>query len=334
MDPARHAPSQRSSIHRYLPVAVFFGLAICLNSFFYNLRDSLASPQQQAKISVTSDLVVLPVNVADSSGAFVGGLRKENFRVYEDGQLQSLSLFEEEDSPVTVGLIVDHSGSMAAKLPQVAAAVLAFAASSNPQDEMFVVDFSDRVSVESFSGEKFTNDGQSLRKALLSVSAEGQTALYDAIAEGLKQAETGSRGKKALIIVSDGGDNASVHKYSDILLRSRQAQAVVYSVALVGDATQEENPRMLERICRDTGGIAFKPGAAADVLQTVKTIARDLREQYVLGYAPPMKPRGSAFRKLSVQVERAGLRKVAVRTRSGYVARSSDPSPGSSGDKP
>lgn len=275
--------------------------------------------ESQAKISITTNLVVLPVSVTDSQGNFVAGLGRENFRVFEDGTPQDVSLFVQEDTPVTVGLIVDHSRSMGNKLPSVSKAVAQFADSSNPADEMFVVDFSDGVSIESLDGQAFTNDHAKLQKALLAVSARGRTALYDAVAKGLRHLELGTREKKALVIVSDGGDNASRLKFADVLLLARQAHAVIYSIALTADnPTEEENPHVLERLCRETGGIAFIAKPDQNISNIAAAIARDLREQYTLGYAPSQNARLSAYRKVVVKVDALHVRGIHVRTRAGY----------------
>jgi Ca-activated chloride channel family protein len=281
---------------------------------------------EQARISVITDLVVLPVSVTDSNGAFVSGLRREHFRVYEEGKLQNVTLFTEEDTPVTVGILVDHSRSMAPKLDEVTTAVSSFAHSSNPEDEMFVVDFSDNVSVELLGGKDFTSDARILERAVSAVSARGQTALYDAVAEGLKHLELGKREKKALIIVSDGGDNASRHRFSDVLTLARRAHAVIYSIGLVG-SSEEENPRALERLCKETGGIVFFPRAGQSTSEIAKAIARDLREQYTLGYAPEKKLSGNLFRKIAVRVDAPDRGRLRVRTRAGYLAPAGKTSP-------
>jgi Ca-activated chloride channel homolog len=309
-------------------------LVIFLISLLHaELRSKSAPPvpnlSEQAKISVTTDLVVLPVNVTDSNGAFVSGLQKEQFRVYEEGRLQKVTVFAEEDAPVTAGILVDHSRSMGPKLREVNTAVSAFAHSSNPEDEMFVVDFSDNVSVELLDGKAFTNDPQILERAVSAVSARGQTALYDAVAEGLKHLELGNREKKALIIVSDGGDNASRRKYSEVLTLARQAHAVIYSIGLLG-STEEENPRALERLCKETGGIAFFPRAGQSISDIAGAIARDLREQYTLGYTPGSGSSERSFRKIAVKVDAPGRRQVRVRTRAGYLARTGNASPSQS----
>jgi VWFA-related protein len=313
-------------------------LAVFLLSLFHaelRSKSTYTTPNlwEQAKISVTADLVVLPVNVTDANGVFVSGLEKGQFGVYEEGRLQKITLFRDEDAPVTVGILVDHSRSMGPKLGEVTAAVSAFVHSSNPEDEMFVVDFSDNVAIELLDGKAFTSDVRVLERAVSMVSARGQTALYDAVAEGLKHLELGNREKKALVIVSDGGDNASRHKYSEVLTLARQAHAVIYSIGLVG-STEEENPRALERLCKETGGIAFFPRADQRTSEIAGIIARDLREQYTLGYAPEKVISGSSFRKIAVKVEVSGRGKLRVRTRAGYLARTgnaSTPQPGAGG---
>lgn len=296
--------------------------AVLLFLFFAFVLWSDGSAQESktpAKISVTTNLVVLPVSVTDAEGKFVSGLPRESFRVYEDGKPQNVSLFVEEDTPVTVGLIVDHSRSMGNKLVNVSEAVAEFAESSNPQDEMFVVDFSDSVSIESHDGRLFTNDHKELQKALFAVSARGRTALYDAVARALMHLDLGTREKKALVIVSDGGDNASELKFSDVLSLARRAHAVIYSIGLVENSTQEENPHILERLCKETGGIAFITHPGENISNIAKAIARDLREQYTLGYAPKENLKGNAFRKLTVKVDAPLVRGIRVRTRTGYT---------------
>ena len=279
---------------------------------------SLAGMDAQSKIAVSANLVLLPVKVTDGRGTFVSHLKMEDFRVFEDGQLQKLTVFEEGDTPVTVGLIVDHSRSMGAKLPDVVAAVTSFAHSSNSQDEMFVVDFNDDVLIELMRGKAFSSDAKELAEALRAVSARGRTALYDAVSEGLHHLQYGHLEKKALLIISDGGDNASHLKYSQVLAQARQSQALIYSIALVGSDNEEENPGLLRRLCKDTGGIAYFPRAGESVTDVSTQIARDLREQYTLGYAPQNTKRVDAFRKIEVKVGAPGRGRLHVRTREGY----------------
>jgi VWFA-related protein len=269
-------------------------------------------------ISVTSELVVIPVNVTDTSGNFVSGLTGNNFRVYEEKRLQDLALFEREDTPVSVGLIVDHSGSMELKLPSVVTAISAFAHSGNPEDEMFVVDFNDNVVIEPLDGKPFTNNSVELGKAVEAVSAHGRTALYDAVAEGLNHLQLSQLQRKALIVISDGGDNASHCKRSEILALARQSQVVIYSIVLEDEFTKEQDPKVLRQLSEDTGGVAFFPESQQSVVDSSAQIAMDLRDQYVLGFVPQKHASGKLFRKIQVTVTTPEKGKLHVRTRSGY----------------
>jgi Ca-activated chloride channel family protein len=297
--------------------SLLFFLGI-VSSSQYPLTVSSALVGGQAKIAVTANLVLLPVKVTNARGTFVSGLKLQDFRVYEDGKLQNLTVFEQGDSPVTVGLVVDHSRSMGSKLPGVVIAVSNFAHSSNPQDEMFVVDFNDDVSIELMKGKAFSSDAKDLEKALTAISARGRTALYDALSEGLKHLQYGRWGKKALIVISDGGDNASHLKYSQVLAQARQSQVLIYSIALLGAQEEEENPKVLQRLCKDTGGVAFFPGPKDRVADISREIARDLREQYTLGYVPQNSNGAGSFRKIEVKVTAPEYGKLHVRTRPGY----------------
>ncbi len=280
----------------------------------------LAPSAAQSAIVARTELVLLPVSVTSTKGEFVPGLNVHNFRVYDDGKLQTVTAFQDGDTPVTVGLIVDHSRSMGPKLSEVAAAVFAFAQSSNPQDQAFVVDFNDSVSVELLDGQPFTHSPSELEKAVSAVSARGRTSLYDAIAEGLIHLQLGDWDKKALIIVSDGGDNASRYKYSQILALAHRSQVVIYSIGLTdpNDEDADENPGLLRRLSKETGGIAFFPTSSRSVLDISKEIARDLREQYTLGFVPAKTGAAGSFRHIRVTVDAPGLGKLHVRTRPGY----------------
>lgn len=291
-------------------------LSCCVAAYSRPLQPAPHSATTQGTISVETQLVVLPVRVTGPNGAFVSGLTADQFRVFEDGKPAAISFFRQEDTPVTVGMVVDHSRSMGPKLAAVSEAVSAFARSSNPDDEMFVVDFSDKVSFEMPGGKPFTNSPQELRQAVSAVSANGMTALYDAVAEALNHLQLGHPDKKALVIVSDGGDNASGRKYQDVLELARRSGAVIYAIALTGGA-EEENPAALSRLCKDTGGLAFSPGNGQSVSDISEIIARDLREQYTLAFTPEATS-GNSYRKLRVVVKASQRGKLFVRTRAGY----------------
>jgi VWFA-related protein len=185
---------------------------------------------------------------------------------------------------------------------------------------MFVVDFNDDVSIELLPGGKpFTSDPKELETAIAAVSARGQTALYDAVTEGLVHLRLAHWHKKALIIVSDGGDDASHQKYSHVLALARRSQVQIYAIGLIDPSQQQDgNPGALRRLCKDTGGIAYFPGKGESVASVSAEIARDLREQYTLGYAPRSMKGADAFRKIEVKVSAPGHGRLRVRTRQGY----------------
>jgi len=282
--------------------------------------------EKNSVISVNVSLVDLPVSVTDSHGNFVSGLARENFQVYEDKQAQKISNFADEDIPTTVGLVVDHSGSMRTKLPQVSAAVAAFARSSNPKDEMFVVNFNDIVSLELPAATPFTSDIRLLEKAVLRVNAEGRTALNDGIITALGQLRSGHRERQALIIVSDGGDNASKHKFAEVLAEARRSKAIIYAIGIFSPDEAEQNPGMLEKLAKATGGQTFFPHSITEVTSICTQIAHDIREQYTLGYVPSIAEVEGSYRKIDVKVVPPNRAKLHVRTRAGYVVPPKMPS--------
>jgi Ca-activated chloride channel family protein len=312
---------------RYLLAALLLSFCLPVTGLSQSQQSAPPDSAASATISVNSELVALPVRVTDSNGNVVSGLTLQDFSVFEDGRPQKITLFQQEDAPVTVGLVVDHSRSMGPKLLEVTAAVSAFAHSSNPQDEMFVVDFNDDVWLQMLGGKPFTHSADDLEQEIKAISARGRTALYDAVAEGLNHLRFGHCEKKALIIVSDGGDNASHQKFSQILDLAQRSQVLIYSIVLQGDG-QEENPGALRHLSKSTGGISYLPSPSQSIASISALIARDLRDQYTLGFAPE-KPSGDAsFRKIEVKVSAPGRGKLKIRYRPGYFAvYPSKPSP-------
>ena len=267
--------------------------------------------------AVHVSLVVLPVSVTDRKGHVIPDLHGEDFHVYEDGRLQKIALFKHEDIPVTVGLVVDNSSSMLPKRREVVESVLALARSSNPDDQMFVVNFSDKVSFGLPRNVLFTDQPELLSKCV-SLTPGGRTALYDALVLAIDRLKQGTRPKKALIVVSDGGDNASRHRLQEVLLMAEASNALIYSVGLLDEHEADQNPRVLRRIAKITGGEAYFPDTLAGAKQVFQDIARDLREQYTVGYAPPNPDRGGVYRRVQVKVVAPGKGKLLVRTRTGY----------------
>jgi Ca-activated chloride channel family protein len=273
----------------------------------------------QATFSVRTEMVVLPVTVIDRTGQPVAGLASDDFRVFDNGRRQPILMFRGGDVPVTVGLIVDNSQSMRGKLTAVNAAIAGFARSGRTDDEMFVVGFNDRATLQSLPGATlFTHDAGALSAALNAGTSAGRTALYDAVALGLRHLAHGQAARKALIVVTDGGDNASELKYGQVRDLARASEAVIYGIGLTGATTQEENPEILKRLCRDSGGVAYFPAATADMVDVVTGVARDLRAQYTIGVAPAAAGPRPVYRTITVTVANPAYR---VRTRAGYTVR-------------
>jgi len=284
------------------------------------------------QISVDVSLVVLHATVTDRQGGFVSDLAEPDFAVYEDGVSQPIRLFKHEDVPVTVGLVVDHSTTMRPKIAEVTAAARTFVRSSNRDDEMFVVNFNETVTLELPRAIRFTNDAAKLETAIVSRPTEGQTALYDAIAKALDELQAGSRDKRVLIVVSDGGDNASTHTLAEVMKQAGRSSAVIYTVGLFDEKDPDRNPGVLSRLARATGGEVFLPGQPAEVVPICERIARDIRHQYTIGYVPINPARDGAYRAIRVLARIKGRGGLSVRTRTGYIA-AGQPVPGKAGAK-
>jgi Ca-activated chloride channel family protein len=274
------------------------------------------------RVSVDVALVVLHATVIDRRGAFVSNLSAQDFEVYENGAPQRIQLFTSEDIPVTVGLVVDHSTTMQPKLTEVSAAARTFARCSNREDEMFVVNFNEIVSLGLPGSMRFTDSTSELEHAITRPEdSGGQTALYDAIAKGLEELQADTRDKKVLIGVSDGGDNASARSLDQVMKLAEQSSAVIYTVGLFDEADPDRNPGVLKRLAQATGGEAFLPDQLSEVVPVCERIARDIRHQYTIGYVPINRARDGAYRAIRVVARANGHdRLLSVRTRTGYIA--------------
>ncbi len=273
-------------------------------------------PSSGSVLTADANLVIVPVTVRDRRGKFVSNLDKSDFQVHEDKKPQPISLFQHEDVPATVGLVVDHSGSMAARRLQVIEAAQTFVQVSNPQDHEFVVNFSNSLSLGLPKNVAFTNDVNALLSALSTPTAGGQTALYDALLVAMDHIQKASD-KKALLLISDGGDNASHHKFSDVLRAAQESNVTIYAVGLLDENSADQNPQVLKKLADETGGQVYLPNSFAQLLDSAREIAADIRHQYTLGYAPP-DPDRSGYRKMRVTVSAPRRGKLYVRTRAGY----------------
>jgi len=265
------------------------------------------------------DEVLLHATVIDDKQRIVTNLDRNAFAVYEDGKPQNIISFHHEDIPVAMGIVIDNSGSMREKRNKVNQAALNLVRSSNPRDEVFIVNFND----EYYLDQDFTNDLLKLKEALEKIDARGGTALYDALVASADHLKRNARlDKKVLFVVTDGEDNASSESLEQAVKHLQEENGPqVYAIGILGE---EEHPkrarRALEIITQRTGGTAFFPKTLDEVDEISKTIAHDIRNQYTIGYKPT-NPRGvGGFRAVRVEAKAKGHGKMTVRTKSGYYA--------------
>ncbi len=271
------------------------------------------------------NLVLVPVSVTDPKQRLVTGLAAENFQLFEDKKRQQIRHFYSEDAPVSVGIILDSSGSMTDKMDRVRDAVSEFCRASNPQDEFFLIRFADEPGLAS----DFTNNPEDLQNALLYIQPKGRTALLDAIYMGVAKMRQSDFTKKALLIISDGGDNHSRYDIREVRSVVKESDVTVYSIGVFDRyvRTQEEllGPYLLSSIAETTGGRAFTIFSSADLSTAALSIGTELRTQYVLGYRPPDASQDGKWHKISVKLrlpKRIAL--LQVHFRKGYFAQRSE----------
>jgi Ca-activated chloride channel family protein len=277
---------------------------------------NLGIAQQNFTIHSDVRLVLLDVSVKDRKGGFVPGLSKDNFTITENGRPQSITVFASDDIPVTVGLLVDESRSMAPKRADVLTAAQTFIEESNPDDEIFVLNFNDEVRPGLPDDVPFSGDLDQLRSALYRGVPQGRTALNDAVVAGLKHLALGRRDKKTLILISDGGDNASEHTRRALLDALERSIATIYSIGLFDTDDPDRDPGILKQLAKISGGEAYFPENSASMTPVCRGIARDIRMRYTIGYPPPA---GTvSLRQIRVQVSAPGHPGLIARTRASY----------------
>jgi Ca-activated chloride channel family protein len=286
--------------------------------------------QSGSKIQVDVNLVVLHTTVLDDRGKFVEGLGQDNFRVFEDKGEQKLSVFKREDIPVSMGLVIDNSGSMRDKRPRVNEAALTLVQNSNPQDEAFVVNFNDDFYLD--LDKDFSNSIPELKEALERIDARGSTALYDALIGSLDHLKKGVKEKKVLLVVTDGEDNTSRSSLEKTIREIQKTDTVIYTIGLLGGENKRNiktAKRALSEIASASGGVAYFPENVEDVHAICEQVAHDIRHQYTLGYYPSNATRDGTFRSVHVDViPPRGKGKLAARTRNGYYAPTARPTTG------
>lgn len=283
--------------------------------------------RQPYTLSVDVDLVVLNVRVLDRNGKSVHGLSKENFYLEEDGRSQKIDLFIGENSPATIGLVLDASASMNSKQAEVQAGALRFVQSSHPRDQVFILQFNEKLYRPLPQGQLFTDDAERLVQALSRTPPGGKTALYDAIHSALAQAGRGELEKRALVVMSDGGDNASRRTLQDVLRFAQESNVTIYTIGLFDPLAVGSNRSVLRKLAGLTGGDAYFPERIEQLAPVWEDIAHGIRTQYTIAYRPAQTLFDGKFHKVRVRVKAPGQPKVRIHTRSGYLARKAVPEP-------
>ena len=281
-----------------------------------------AASDETSNYTIRSEvrLVLLDVSVKNARGGFVSGLSAGNFRVFDNGRLQSITVFDRGDQPVTVGILVDESLSMAPRRAAVVTAALTLIEQSNPRDQVFVIHFNESVRRGLPDSMLFSDNLDELRAALGLGVPQGRTALYDAAIAGLQQLELGRTSKKALVVISDGKDTASMHKRHDMMHLVEKSLATIYTIGLLDREDPDRDPGLLEQLAHISGGEAFLPPDAAHLLVACRAIAREIRTRYTLGYVPPDETGRHSLRRIRVDVIAPGRDRLVARTRTSYLS--------------
>jgi len=283
---------------------------------------SLMMAQKDPAVFTTETrLVVLHATVVDKTGHLVTNLLQNAFQVYENGVQQQLKLFRREDIPVSLGLVIDNSGSMRDKRQKVAAAALALVKASNADDEVFVVNFND----DAFLDCPFTNDVQKMEQALTKIDSRGGTAMRDAIRMSIDHMkDKAKKDKKVILVVTDGNDNASMISLENLIKTAQQSGGegvIIYAIGLLSEEERREAKRAkrsLDALTEATGGVAFYPRELSDVNRIASQVAHDIRNQYTLAYTPSIQQLDGSFRQIKVVA--SAPNHPVVRTRTGYYA--------------
>jgi VWFA-related protein len=278
----------------------------------------LTSVTAFAQFRSDTRLVVIHASVVDHKGQLVTNLKQNAFKVYENNQLQNVKLFRREDIPVSLGILVDDSGSMMSKRARVEAAALAMVRASNPEDEVFIVNFND----EGYLDVPFTSDIHKMEQGLARIDSRGGTAMRDAVGMSLDYMnQNAKKDKKVLLVITDGNDNASSVTLERIVARANQSDTLVYAIGLFTEEEKREASkarRALKLLTDETGGLAFYPKDVDEVQRLAVEIARDIRNQYTIAYEPQLQALDGTYRQIRVTVDGPG--KPSVRTRTGYFA--------------
>ena len=283
-----------------------------------------SADRQMPRLRVNTDLVLIPVLVTDSNNRLITGLEKEHFKLYDNKVEQVITHFAREDAPVSIGLVFDCSGSMGPKLQKSRAAVAEFIRTANPEDEFSLVTFNDRARLVA----NFGSGSADIQNDLIFVQSRGATALLDAICLAMNEMKHAKHARKAILIISDGGDNASRFTSRELRNWVREADVQIYSIGILeppglrGRSLEELNgPALLNQIAQETGGRLFEVYDLDDLADVAAKIGSALRNQYVLGFTPGSE-RDGKYHRIQVKIPRiSGLPSLRATFRSGYYAR-------------
>ena len=282
-----------------------------------------ATTSRSAAIQVNADLVLVPLTVTDPQNRLVTGLERSNFQLFDSSSPQTIKSFATEDAPLSIGIVLDLSGSMQSKFVRSRKALSEFLHTCNPQDEFFVVGFNDRPAVLV----DYTSDVEDVEARMVMLRPENRTALIDAVYLGVNKLRDAKYARKALLVISDGGDNRSRYTQGELMRSVRESEVQVYSVGIFdayAPTVEEQNgPQLLHDVSEATGGRLFVVREAQDLGDIAQRISEELRNEYVIGYTPTDRRRNGAWRKLNVRLmPPPGLPELTVHNREGYYAPS------------
>ena len=289
---------------------------------FHASAGSRDRQESQPSFKASSELVVLHVSVEDSHGRHVAGLTRDAFSVYEDHAPQTIEMFSSDDVPASIGLLIDNSASMWPHRDLIVASALAFAGMSHPEDEIFVTTFNEDVRTAWPPTVIADGDRAAFRAALTdNINARGMTALYDSIADGIGRVTSGRHTRRVILIISDGGDNASETTIEHALKLAHESDAAVYTVSLTDPQSHDGDPKFLRTLSRSSGGESFSPQHPDEVPKVFEEIARDIRSSYTIAYIPPHSVSGGLRRTVRVVAKSPNGKPLIVRTRDGYFTK-------------
>ena len=262
--------------------------------------------------------VQLHATVLDDKHRMVTDLAKQDFQVYENGQPQQITSFDRRDIPVSLGIVIDNSGSMRDKRPAVNQAAINLVKASNPKDEVFIVNFND----EYYLDQDFTSNLTQLKEGLEKIDSRGGTALYDAVVASADHLDKNAKlDKKVILVVTDGEDNASRESLEQAIRRLQKENGpVVYTIGLLGEERQKRARRALSALAENTGGISYFPKDLNEVDSITREVAHDIRNQYIIGYKPASGRQDTGYRTVRVEAKAPGHGKLSVRTKTGYYS--------------